>query len=159
MKNRIAIALAVALILPSPLLAQPLGRGFGMGPGMMAWDRMGSGFCGPRTAGLAEWRIEAMEQAVKPTDEQRKLLGELKSASIKARDAIAQACPREWPESPVARLDFMERRLAAMLDGIKTVRPAFTAFYASLSDEQKAQLKTAWPHHWGWRFWHDSSTD
>jgi hypothetical protein len=52
----------------------------------------------------------------------------LKAASTKAAETIAAACPRELPNSPVGRLEVMEKRLAAMLEGVKTVRPAFEAF-------------------------------
>jgi hypothetical protein len=158
MKARITFpALALlALVSASPLAAQSAGpwSGFGMmGPGMMGWHSMGRALCDPRAAGLAEWRIEAIERAVRPTDAQRPLLDRLKTASTKATETIAQACPRELPDSPVGRLDVMEKRLTAMLDGVKTVRPEFEAFYGSLSDEQKAQLTSVGPRRWGWRSW------
>ncbi len=151
-----AVAL-LALVWASPVVAQPAGPGSGfgmMGPGMMGWPSMGRGLCDPHAAGLAEWHFEAIERSVRPTDAQRPLLDQLKAASAKARDTIAAACPRELPDSPVGRLDLMEKRLTAMLDGIKTVRPAFEAFYASLSDEQKARLTSAGPRQWGWHSWH-----
>ena len=142
----------LALVSASPLAAQPADFGM-MGPGMMGWHSMGRALCDPRTAGLAEWRIDAVERAVRPTDAQRPLLDQLKAASAKARDAIAAACPRELSESPVSRLDVMEKRLTAMLDGVKTVRPAFEAFYTSLSDEQKARFTSVGPRRWGWHSW------
>ena len=141
----------LTLVSVSPLAAQP---GFGpMGPGMMGWRSMGQELCDPRSAGMAEWRIEAIERAVRPTDAQRSLLDQLKAASTKAAETISAACPRELPDSPVARLEIMEMRLTSMLDSIKTVRPAFEAFYASLSDEQKTRLTNAGPRRWGWRSW------
>jgi len=36
-------------------------------------------------------------------------------------------------------MEATEKRLEAMLQGVKTVRPALDAFYATLSDEQKSQ--------------------
>ena len=36
----------------------------------------------------------------------------------------------------------MEKRLDAMLQAVKTIRPALDAFYATLSDDQKARLDT-----------------
>jgi len=53
--------------------------------------------------------------------------------------------------SSVERLDFMEKRMEAMLQAIKTVRPAFETFYASLGDDQKARLDSVGPRRWGWR--------
>ena len=38
-----------------------------------------------------------------------------------------------------------------MLQAVKTLRPAFDVFYASLNDEQKAKLDEAGPRRWGWQ--------
>ena len=46
----------------------------------------------------------------------------------------------------------MEKRAEAMLAAIKIVRPALEAFYATLTDQQKARLDSYGPHGWGgWR--------
>jgi hypothetical protein len=137
--------------------AQP-GPGFGWGPGMMMGPgMMGMGsfgfMCNPRAAGFAEWRIERIEAAVKPTEAQRAALNELRTASTKAAETIAAACPDEIPAKSTERLVLMEKRLEAMQQAIKTVRPAFEAFYATLDDAQKARLDAAGPRHWGWRGW------
>ena len=128
------------------------GRGMMMGPGMMGMGGMGA-MCDPRGAGLAEWRMERIERLVNPTDAQRAALDNLRNASAKAAEIIAAACPRELPASATARLELMEKRLDAMQQAIKTVRPAFDAFYATLNDEQKARVNTSGPRHWGWRGW------
>jgi LTXXQ motif family protein len=146
-----------ALALASSAAAQPgpggQGPGMMMGPGMMGSRTMGPAMCNPRAAGLAEWRAETIERAVRPTDAQRAAFNELKAASAKAAEVIAAACPRDFPETSTARLEVMEKRLDAMLQAVKTVRPAFDAFYATLTDEQKAELNKAGPRHWGWRWW------
>ena len=49
------------------------------------------------------------------------------------------------PQTPVARLDAVQTRLSAMVEAIKTIRPALENFYASLSDEQKAKFNTMGP--------------
>jgi LTXXQ motif family protein len=150
-----AIALATVLS-ASPLAAQtgPF-SGYGMmGPSMMGWPTMGRTLCDPRAAGLAEWQIAAIDRAIQPTDAQRPLLDSLKSASTQAAEKISNACPRELPQSPVGRLEIMEKRLTAMLDAVKTVRPAFELFYSSLTDEQKARLARVAPRRWGWSSWH-----
>ena len=156
MKAWTIIVLAVALGLPAfSAAAQPGPTGFGlMGPGMMGWPVMGRMLCDPRAAGMAEWQIAAIERAIQPTDAQRPLLDALKTASSQATETVAKACPRELPQSPTGRLEVMEERLTAMLDAVKTVRPPFEAFYASLSDEQKARLARAAPRRWGWASWH-----
>ena len=177
-----ALALA-GIILTTPILAQPAGPGPGsspgvappaaggpgpgsggagpgygwgpgmmMGPGMMGWRGI-AGMCDPRGAGLAEWRMERIERLIKPTEAQRAALNDLRTASTKAAEFVAAACPRDFPASAAARMELMEKRLEAMLQAVKTVRPAFDAFYATLTDEQKARINTAGPRRWGWRGW------
>ena len=128
------------------------GRGMMMGPGMMGGSGMGA-MCDPRGAGLAEWRTERIERLISPTEGQRAALNDLQTASAKAAEIVAAACPREFPASATARLELMEKRLDAMQRAIKTVRPAFDAFYATLNEEQKARINTSGPRHWGWRGW------
>lgn len=171
MKRRLTIATAVLLgsLAAGPALAQPAGPGgpgYGwgpdmmMGPGMMGSGMMGRGpgrgmgwMCSPQGAGLAEWRKQRIEELVKPTESQRKALDELQAASTKAAESVAAACPSEFPASAPARLELMEKRMEAMLTAIKTVRPAFDAFYGTLTDEQKARLNSAGPRRWGWHGW------
>jgi hypothetical protein len=47
--------------------------------------------------------------------------------------------------TPPGRLQAMTLRLQAALDAVTTVRPALTAFYESLSDEQKARFNEIGP--------------
>jgi hypothetical protein len=132
------------------------GPGMMMGPGMMGWGGGMGGMgaiCDPRGAGLAEWRMERIERLITPNEAQRAALDNLRIASTKAAEIVAAACPREFPESATARLELMEKRLDAMQQAIKTVRPAFDAFYATLNDEQKARVNTGGPRRWGWHGW------
>ena len=155
--SRVAAGIAL-LVVGGPAAAQPSpgswGSGMMMGPGMMGpggmWDR---GMCSPRGAGLAEWRLTRIEERVRPTAEQRTKLTAVREASEKAANIITAACPSEIPQSPVTRLELMEKRLNAMLEAIKLVRPAFNAFYDSLTGEQQARLATIGPRGWGWRGW------
>lgn len=128
------------------------GRGMMMGPGMMGMGGMAA-MCDPRGAGLAEWRMERIERLVNPNEAQSAALDNLRNASAKAAEIVAAACPRELPASATGRLELMEKRLDAMQQAIKTVRPAFDAFYATLNEEQKARVNTSGPRHWGWRGW------
>ncbi len=135
------------------------GPGFMMGPGMMRgggmWGGRFDGPCDPSIAGMAEWRINEIERVIQPTDAQRAALGELRNASAKAADEIRSTCPRDIPQTSVQRMAFMEKRMEAMLGAIKIVRPAFEAFYAAMSNEQKARLDVVGPHRWGWHWrWH-----
>ena len=139
-----------------PASAQAPGPGFMMGPGMMSgsgwWGGGFAGPCDPGAAGIAGWRIDRIESVVKPTDAQRTALNDLRTASTKAADALASACPREVPQTSTERLAFMEKRTDAMLQAIKTVRPAFEAFYATLNDDQKKRLDSIGPRRWGWHW-------
>ena len=151
---------ALVLVLTSAVAtAQPGARdswfdgpGMMMGPGMMG----GGGFnfmCNPRAAGFAEWRVARIEAAVKPTEAQRGALNDLRTASQKAADTISAACTSDFPTKSTERMAAMEKRVEAMLQAIKTVRPAFEAFYATLDDQQKARLDDIGPRRWGWRGW------
>jgi hypothetical protein len=123
-----------------------------MGPGMMG-TRGFATLCSPQAAGLAEWQLGRIERAVKPNDEQKKKLADLRAASTKAAETIQSACPRELPRTSTERLAVMERRMEALLLAMKTVRPAFDDFYNALSAEQKTRLDGTGPRRWGWRFW------
>jgi LTXXQ motif family protein len=128
-----------------------MGPGMMMGPGPMGHGGL-SGMCSPAAAGFAGWRIDRLEQLIKPTEAQRSKFDELKAASNKASEAMRLACPTEVPATTVGRMEAMEKRMDAMLQSIKTMRPALEAFYATLSDEQKARLDS--PPGRG-RFWRD----
>jgi hypothetical protein len=47
--------------------------------------------------------------------------------------------------TPPARLVALAKRLDTMLQAVKLVRPALEDFYATLSDEQKAQFEAIGP--------------
>jgi hypothetical protein len=128
------------------------GPGMMMGPGMMGWGNLGF-MCNPRAAGMAEWRINRIEAAVRPTEEQRNALNELRSASTKAAETIAASCSSTVPAKATERLALMEKRAEATLQAVKLVRPAFEAFYAALDTDQKARLDAIGPRRWGWSSW------
>ena len=110
-RNLLAASTAVALaalttdhvkipIRFAPVVAQPDGpgsRGPGpgepgmmMGPGKMH-ERMYRRICSPDAAGFAEWRINRVEQLIKPTDAQRAKFEAFKAASSKAADTLRAA--------------------------------------------------------------------
>ena len=98
-------------------------------------------FCsGKQGPALSEGSIRRIEQTVRPTDAQRGALDDLKDASARAIEMLQSACPRGIPATPLARLDAMERRLGAMLQAVRTVRPAMANFYGLLGEEQKARF-------------------
>ncbi|MFB9261924.1 Spy/CpxP family protein refolding chaperone [Bradyrhizobium erythrophlei] len=143
-----------------PAIAQPFGPGGAfMGPGMMAGPgMMGSGMmgrrlfgmCNPAATGSVEWWTDRLVDDVSLTDAQRAKFDEFKAASIKAGEMMSDACLADIPGTIVARAEAMEKRMDAMLQAIRSTRPALEAFYATLTDDQKAKLDSFQ----GRRFWH-----
>lgn len=174
-RNGLGVMAIAALLASTPATAQGPGSGpgEGFGPGMMGQGGFGPGMmmgpgmmgggmgrgmsarmCGPGAAGFAEWRIDRIERAIQPTDAQRAKLAELRTASAEAAETIRGACPTTFPTTPTGMMDVMEKRMEAMLQAIKTVRPAMDDFYNSLSDEQKTRLTAGGPdsgRFWRWR--------
>jgi hypothetical protein len=96
--------------------------------------------CGTRQGGAGAW-LNAVEQAVKPTDAQRGALDELRKAVVGAINGIKDACPAAGTAaSPPQRLPAMADRIWAMRQAVVQVRMPFDAFYNSLSGNQKARL-------------------
>jgi hypothetical protein len=96
--------------------------------------------CSEAKPGLANLPIEKIEDVVKPTDAQQDALKQLQDATGKAVSLLQAACPEDVPLTPPGRLEAMEKRLQAMIEAAKTVKPALETFYASLTNEQKARF-------------------
>jgi hypothetical protein len=92
--------------------------------------------------GVADLPIDRIAKAVRPTEAQQASLDELKAASVKAAEGLKGNCPAYQALTPTGRVETMEKRLEAMLEAVKTVQPALTKFYDSLTDEQKARFNT-----------------
>jgi hypothetical protein len=101
--------------------------------------------CGASQAGLTDWPGEAIEKSVRPNDDQRKSLNELRNAATSAADMLKEACLPEEALTPPARLAAVGKRLDTMLQAVKTVRAALDNFYGSLNDEQKASFDAIGP--------------
>ena len=123
-------------------------RGFRNGPGM----RHGGGlFDIAGGAEAIEIAIVRLSHAIELTDEQTVLLEALKTDALAAASAFEAATEGLRPTPPAegettALPDISERfdnRIAietAHLAALEAVQPAFTAFFDSLTDEQKAEL-------------------
>ena len=151
----IAPALAQDAAAPATAQAQPADpagaeRGFRNGPGMRHGGGMGL-FNIERGAEAIEIAIVRLSHAIEMTDEQTVLLEALKTDALAAAAAFEAATDglRPTPQAEgesAERPDISERfdnRIAlesARLDALKAVQPAFTAFFDSLTDEQKADL-------------------
>ena len=97
--------------------------------------------CGDAPVDLAD--LAGVEADVQPTGEQRALFEDLKAAEAKAMDLLKAACPSQPPATATGRLDAMAQWFAAMRQAVRTVRPPLEAFYAALTDEQKARFFSA----------------
>jgi LTXXQ motif family protein len=98
--------------------------------------------CGGNRAAAPDWPVDEIERRLRPTAAQRVALQTLRDANTKAADLIRMSCPDvKAAATPPARLAATARRLEVILQAIKPVRKALDDFYATLSDEQKAQFE------------------
>src|SRR5712671_672343 len=96
-------------------------------------------------AALTDWPMRQITQVVEPNDAQQAALGELKDATAKAVEVLQSGCPKVLLSTPVGRVAAMRQRLETMLQAVALVLPPLEAFYASLSDEQKARFDAMSP--------------
>jgi hypothetical protein len=97
--------------------------------------------CGAAQSATFEWPTGEIEDRLHPNDTQRAALKGLQDASGKAADMLKAACQTDNLTTPPARLAAIGKRLDTMLQAVKLVRAALEDFYATLSDEQKAQFE------------------
>jgi LTXXQ motif family protein len=88
---------------------------------------------------------QEIEKSIQLTEAQKAALDELRAAATKAPGLLKDTCPSETPSTPTARLVAVQARLDAMLEAVKTERPAMDKFYSSLTDEQKARFNALRP--------------
>jgi hypothetical protein len=98
--------------------------------------------CGALRSGVAHWPTAEINSAVRPTQTQRVKLDALEAASAQAAEGLRAACPQHELLTPSGRLAAIVQRLEIMVREVSIVHAALNAFYASLSDEQKAQFDT-----------------
>lgn len=105
-------------------------------------DAAGSprGACIARVKDQAMHPLERVAQTVSLTPEQRTGLEKLRTAVRDAIDGEAAACRADLPATQPERLRAMVDGLWAMRYAEFRIQPALDTFYASLTDEQKAQL-------------------
>ena len=101
--------------------------------------------CGNMQAQAFQWPSGEVDARLHPNDTQRAALGVLQDAGAKAANMLKTECQPEDVLTPPARLAAIARRLDVMLQAVKLVRPALEDFYATLSDEQKAQFEAIGP--------------
>ncbi len=103
--------------------------------------------CSQPGTGITAWPFAEIERKVGLNGEQKTLLNDLRAAGREAAAVFKTSCPPEnnFSLTPPGRLQAMSARLGAVLQAVRTVRPALEAFYNSLSDEQKARFNQIGP--------------
>lgn len=101
---------------------------------------MGPGICENFAAALRGWPIREIERSVRLSETQRVAFYELVSASLKAADSLASACPAENALTPLGRLTQMRARLLAVRQATTAIHPALTQCYQALDQEQKVRF-------------------
>jgi hypothetical protein len=144
MKTRIAAALALSLVAGAALAQdrQP-DRNADRAQGM--FDRM----CREGDAHLAS-RLAYTEAKVKPTPEQRTAWDAFARDARAAAEPMKRLCAAPTAAVPAndaaASLARRETVMAAMLEGMKTIRPALERLQLALNDQQKAALAETFEH-------------
>jgi hypothetical protein len=103
--------------------------------------------CEDPGTGITAWPFREIERKVHLNEEQKRLLGDVRDAAKKAADVFKTSCPARYafPLTPPGRLRAMTARLQATVKAVQTVRPVLSAFYDSLSDEQKERFNELGP--------------
>jgi hypothetical protein len=97
--------------------------------------------CGAAQPAVLQWPADEIEARLHPNDTQRAALKVLQDANAKAVEIMTAECQPKDAITPSARLDAVDVRLADMQQAVYLVSVALESFYATLSDEQKAQFE------------------
>jgi hypothetical protein len=89
---------------------------------------------------LKGWPIDEIATSVSPDESQRALLEQVRAGAAQAADQLAANCPQQLPDAPADRLTTLRTGMQTAITALDGVQPSVQAFYASLSDEQKARL-------------------
>jgi hypothetical protein len=96
--------------------------------------------CGAAQPASLQWPADEIEAKLRPNDAQRAALKALQDANANAAGILLSDCAPDAVTLP-ARLDAVNGRLAALQQAVYLVSEALNRFYATLSDEQKAQFE------------------
>lgn len=96
--------------------------------------------CGAAQPAALQWPANEIEARLHLNDTQRAALKVLQDANARAVEILTSDCQPDAVTLP-ARLDAVDGRLASMQQAVYLVSAALEGFYATLSDEQKAQFE------------------
>jgi chorismate mutase len=93
-------------------------------------------------APVANWPQGQIERVLQPTKEQRAHLEQLRQTALGLAQFVASTCPANAPRTAPERLEAVKERLGALRYAASNVSPVYEQFYASLTDAQKARLRS-----------------
>jgi hypothetical protein len=93
--------------------------------------------CGHRLETIIRSVTDRFEGAPMSSEAQRQAYDAFMTAAAKARAFVREACANEKSATNIKQIESAEKRIG---EALTALRPALENFYASLSDEQKAQL-------------------
>ena len=98
--------------------------------------------CGLAQSAALPWPADEIEARLHPNDVQRAALKVLQDANATAVGILSAECLPQDADTPPARLDAVDGRLAAMQRAVlRSASAALEGLYVTLSDEQKAQFE------------------
>ena len=100
----------------------------------------GGDYC-KRAGGHMERQVNLIEGLMTFTPEQETAWKDLKTAMASGRETVQKSCEArksaEKPKTAVDRFNRFESAMAERLDVMRSVKPKFEAFYATLSEKQQ----------------------
>jgi LTXXQ motif family protein len=87
-----------------------------------------------------EWPAKPIEEAVRPTEQQRATLGALAGTTSRLSALLLPSCPPAMLVTPTGRLEAVVNRLDSMIYAVTLERAALNNFYAALDEDQKARF-------------------
>jgi LTXXQ motif family protein len=138
--------MVIAMILSTATLSS---TGFARGMHGAVRARGGGGvsgnLCGSGSA--LETSLAILDILIKPNESQKAALDELKKVAKEYSNNMSRVCAVDIPPSVPEKLAASETFLETALAGTRSLKPVAEKFYASLSDDQKAQVDSLvfWP--------------
>ena len=96
--------------------------------------------CEQLATALRGWPAREIERDVRLDEAQRVAFYEFVTASLKAADTLASACPADAALSPVGRMETTRKRLAAVRVATAAIRPTLMRFFEALDEGQKVRF-------------------
>ena len=97
--------------------------------------------CGARAGGYMERQVNVIEGLMEFSPAQKAAWTELKTAMDAGKETMKKACEarkdQEKPKNAVERFDRFETAMSTRLEIMRSIKPSFEKFYATLSEKQQ----------------------